>query len=63
MKECCKETYKKTLEEVILHIKSCKHKSFAELFAVLQYAVNMLDEKKPEIGEIVFNEWTDKYGR
>ena len=52
--------YKRTLEEVITHIQTRKHKSFAHLIMVLQYTVNMLNENKPEIGEIVFNEWNDK---
>jgi hypothetical protein len=56
VKDCCKETYKKTLEEVIIHIKSCKHKSFSELLGVLQYTVNMLKEPKIEIDEIFLNE-------
>lgn len=60
MKECCKETYKKTIEEVVLHIKACPHKSFAELISVLEYTINMLNEKRPEITNITFNEWIDK---
>jgi hypothetical protein len=60
VKDCCKETYKKTLEEVIIHIKSCKHKSFAHLIMVLQYAVDMLNEPKIEIDKIFLNEMDNK---
>lgn len=59
MKPCCKETYKKVLQEVVLTIRRHPGKSIASIIMSLEYAILML-EQEIECGEIIFDEWRDK---
>lgn len=56
MRPCCKETYKKTLEEVILLIENMRGKSISCLYGTLKHAVNMLEKEEKPVN-IYFNEW------
>lgn len=46
MKECCKDIYKQTLEEVLKFITSKPDKSIAKIIQTLNYAINMISEQK-----------------
>ena len=62
MNDCCKETYRKTLEDVLLFIIKMPGKSMAELISTLKYAIKMLeklDKPKEEI-KISLNELVNK---
>lgn len=61
MKDCCKETYKKTLEEVLGFIAKMPGKSMVELIRTLNYAISMLGEnKQKEEVKVYLNESIDK---
>ena len=61
MKDCCKQTYLDTMEDLIDHIQKVNHKSFVHLIATLKHVVFMVKEsKEKEKISIIYNEWYDK---
>jgi len=48
MKKCCKETYKKTLQEVLCLINEVSSITMTELIGTLVCTINMLNENKSE---------------
>lgn len=46
MNKCCKETYKQTLEEILIHINMVGYKSIHKLRITLEHAISILNEKK-----------------
>ena len=44
MNECCKETYKKTLEEIRLSIKKLRISNIYEILGMLNVAIISLEE-------------------
>lgn len=48
MNECCKEIYKKTLEEILLHINLIDYKSIYKLKITLEHAITILNEHKED---------------
>lgn len=61
MNKRCKETYKKTLQEVLGFIVKMPGKSIVEIVNTLNYAINSLENKKPkdEI-KIIFDDEINK---
>lgn len=55
MKQCCKETYRLTIEEVILHIKGLRGVPIEAILRGLEHAVELLKEREPQ--QINHNEW------
>jgi hypothetical protein len=51
MKKCCRETFKKCLEEVIFSIKFNKPESINEILGALEYAVSLLDKQNYAVNE------------
>lgn len=58
MKDCCRQTYKTTLEEVILHIKRLRGAPIASILAGLEHAVKIL--KEDEALQISHQKWKER---
>lgn len=43
MNECCKENFKRALEQVVFAIKTNKPESLQELLGALEYAISLLN--------------------
>jgi hypothetical protein len=53
MKKCCRETYRKVLEELVFNIKFNKQKSVDVIVGGLEYAISMLkDQETKDAGDI-----------
>lgn len=52
MNDCCKETYRKTLEEVVRLILNTPGKSYYSLVDTLKYAIKVLKENETKTDEI-----------
>ncbi len=48
MTDFCKETYKKTLEEVVYHIRNRPEKSIHSLLQTLEYSINAISRQDDE---------------
>jgi len=48
MNKCCRETYKKILEEILLHINLIEYKSIYKLRITLEHAIRILNETEEE---------------
>ncbi len=45
MKECCKETYKETIKEILHHIKSDKQASLYKIIKALELVLKLLNRE------------------